>query len=194
MRITGGEYKNKRISIPVSGHTIRPTSDKMRQAIFNMIDHASWGVDLHGKIMVDGFCGSGVMGIEALSRGAEKVIFIDKDKKNIARLRGLLQHDIPVDQTRYALSTMDLTKKLNVLTEKIDLVFLDPPYGQDLITPTLTNLLQHNALNDNALCICEVEKRAELELIADIQLIDERRYGDSKLLILRYNPSIEEAE
>ena len=100
MRITGGTYKNKRINIPDTGHTIRPTSDKMRQAIFNMLDHASWRLDLEGLTMLDGFCGSGIMGLEAISRGVEHVLFVDKDRDGLARLKSLIQKDFNLDPQR----------------------------------------------------------------------------------------------
>jgi 16S rRNA (guanine966-N2)-methyltransferase len=198
MRITGGFYKNRRINIPKSGHDIRPTSDKMRQAIFNMLDHASWGMSLDGKVMIDGFCGSGIMGIEALSRGAQKTTFIDKDRAALNRLKHLLRDDLQINQDAYQLLASDLAKPHilsgtpNGSLDQHDLVFLDPPYRKDLISVTLSRLAGLNALSDDALCLCETEKDAAFATLPDrFKIEDERAYGDTKLVILRYQTAIE---
>lgn len=194
MRITGGEYRNKRVSVIKGASMIRPTSEKMRQAIFNMMDHAAWGMDLDGAVMLDGYCGSGIMGMEALSRGANHVIFADSHRKALDHVKHALMHDMIVDKQRFTISQGDLTRRAS-FPQKLDFVFMDPPYGKDFVRQTLARLAEDKPLNDNALILCETEKLALFAgLPAAFKVEDERLYGDSKLVALRYHAAINEAE
>jgi len=191
MRITGGLYKNKRIIVPKGGNDIRPTSDKMRQAIFNMMDHAAWGMDLQDAVMLDGFCGSGIMGMEALSRGASYVIFADKDRNSLTHIQSILRHDFALDAASYSIKSIDFAKKIS-LPKACDFVFLDPPYRQDLVIKALGALNDGACLNEGALCLCEAERRADIlsDLPPCFVVEDERIYGDSKLVALRYHATV----
>lgn len=192
MRVTGGAYRGKSIDVIKGASMIRPTSDKMRQAIFNMLAHASWGIDLEDAVMLDAYCGSGIMGIEALSRGASHVIFADSNRKALDYLKQVLAHDFKVEKSRYSLLQGDLSRHIKS-PQKIDFVFMDPPYGKDLVRQTLQVLQEAQLLQNEALILCETEKAASFSALFDGYFIeDERLYGDSKLVALRYNAAIEE--
>jgi 16S rRNA (guanine966-N2)-methyltransferase len=188
MRVTGGQYKNRKLNVP-GGRDVRPTSDRMRQSLFNMLRHASWAqdFDLNNARVVDLFCGSGALGIEALSHGARHCIFIDLDIKTIK------QNTEFIDNLCFEIRKNDATKV--VFNAVFDLVFIDPPYRQNLILPALHNLAHHNALNDKAIIIIESEKEWRGDDLPDcFETLDRREQGQSALNILRYCTAVEERE
>ncbi len=193
MRIVAGKFGGRVLETP-KNRDVRPTSDKVRGAVFNALQ--SRGV-VHEARVIDCFCGTGALGLEALSQGASSCTFIDKDctsldlaKDNAARL-GLK------DEVSFLLKDAAHLKAISEDVEKFTLAFLDPPYGQDLLTPTL--LILHNQLwvEDGAIMVAEVEKKFEARqklsrIIPDpFRLLDERTYGDTKILFLRYEISPE---
>lgn len=182
MRITGGQYKNRKLIVP-EGNDVRPTSDRMRQSLFNMLHHSKWAhsFKFENAQALDLFCGSGALGLEALSHGTHHCIFVDQDTSPIKENSKFL------DQKDYNI------KKSNACAVKLeksfDLVFMDPPYRKNLITPTLKNLMAQHSLNKNALIIIEAEK--EFKAVFDeFEICDIRSQGQSTLHILRYNPAI----
>jgi 16S rRNA (guanine966-N2)-methyltransferase len=194
MRITGGAFRNKKVSVIKGASMIRPTSEKMRQAIFNMMNHASWGMSLEDAVMLDAYCGSGVMGMEALSRGASHVIFADTNRKALEQVKYALANDLAVEKGGYSIVLVDLSRRAS-FAQKIDFVFMDPPYGKDLVRMTLGKLAENSPLNDEALLLCETEKNASFAALPSCYSVeDERIYGDSKLVALRYSAAINEAE
>lgn len=180
MRIIAGTLRGRKLITP-KDQTIRPTSDKIRGALFNALE--SRGA-IRGAIVLDVFCGTGALGLEALSRGAKCVHFIDIDpalaKANVSHL-GLEGH-----QTQF--SRREATK-LGQRPENMDpaqLVFLDPPYNQNLLGAALETLHTHNWLEKGTICVCEVRKMFSGDLPAEFTLDNERIYGDTKILYLTY--------
>lgn len=176
MRITSGLYRGRLLTVP-PGDRIRPTGDRMRQAIFNILQaYALPG----GAVVLDAFCGSGALGLEALSRGAEKVIFMDTDvtccEKNIAALK---------INSGTAVLRRDVTKP-GPAREAVGLVFLDPPYGQDLLAPALTALAANGWLAPEAIAVCETERDHTGDIPAGFALLDRRDYGAACLHLCRY--------
>ncbi len=168
MRMTGGTFRGRILESP-KGHDVRPATDKVRQAVFNSLLSR---IDLDGIHVLDGFCGTGSYGLEALSRGARFCTFIDKDtsfcRKNVAAL-GL--------ENRSKIMQKDLLK----LPEKpadipaANLAFLDPPYRKNLLLSSLGLLKEKDWLVPDALCVLECEKELNLHMG------DEKTYGDVKI-------------
>ncbi|PCI00469.1 MAG: 16S rRNA (guanine(966)-N(2))-methyltransferase RsmD [Alphaproteobacteria bacterium] len=182
MRITGGNYKNRKLSTP-EGTDVRPTSDRMRQSLFNMLHHAKWSHDFsfENAYVLDLFCGSGALGLEALSHGSAHCTFIDTDTSPIK------QNASFIDSEHYAIQKSNATAVR--LNDAFDLIFMDPPYRKNLITPALENLRKHNALKDGALIIIESEKEFKSDFDG-FETCDHRPQGQSALHILRYNSAV----
>jgi 16S rRNA (guanine966-N2)-methyltransferase len=173
MRIIGGELRGKKLA-PLRGMAIRPTADRIREAVFNII-----AAKIYGANVLDLFAGTGAFGLEALSRGADSAVFIDDAagalstiEKNITACRM---------QDRAQVIRWDIIRNLNCLgsiSPAFDIVFLDPPYSSNAVAPALRNLVQSDALSPGAIVIVE---HAPSEIIADLpdglSLIDQRKYG-----------------
>jgi 16S rRNA (guanine966-N2)-methyltransferase len=186
MRITGGKFKARPLISP-KDDSVRPTADKVRQAIFNLLQHHPFDFPfrLEGARIIDLFAGTGAMGIEALSRGARYCLFVDDSPLSRALIR----------QNVEALGLTGATKiwrrdagRLGILDtlSPFDLAFLDPPYRKDLISPTLAGLKQGNWLASPALVVAEMEKGETLPPIEGYELIDRRAYGDTQVTMLNY--------
>ncbi|HZA66609.1 MAG TPA: 16S rRNA (guanine(966)-N(2))-methyltransferase RsmD [Geminicoccaceae bacterium] len=179
MRIIAGKFKGRRLFAP-KGPTIRPTSDRAREALFGILEHGE--PPLAGAAFLDLFCGTGAVGLEANSRGAAEVVLIDNDRQalklaeaNIARLGA---------HGEVRLLARDATLP-GPAPRAFDLVFLDPPYRSGLATAALTGLAQNGWLAEGAWIIVELAAKDELALPAGYTLDRERRYGSARFLFLR---------
>lgn len=182
MRITGGTLKNRKLAVPAIA-AVRPTSEKMRQAVFNLLAHAGWGMDIEGAHVLDGFCGSGIMGLEAFSRGAAHVAFADRDATVLSFLKAQLS-DLKIPPASYALHRADLTA--SVPGGPYGLVFLDPPYRKDMIGPSLAALAAKGAVARDGLVLFEAERAYRPDIDPALYTVeDARAYGDSQLFALR---------
>jgi len=180
MRITGGEAKGRLLSTP-KGMDIRPTSDRVREAVFDIL-----GQDLSGLKVLDLFAGTGSLGIEALSRHAHHVVFIDKSQRSVEIIKKNLA--LCGYQGSGTVLKKDLKKGLPsthpVLQQVFDLIFLDPPYGKDLITPLLEKISFAGILSSGSRVVAELFKTENLpHHIGILGLADTRRYGDTKINI-----------
>jgi len=179
MRITGGTYKNRKLFVP-EGQTIRPTTDRMRQSLFNVLAHASWAqdFDLNGAKVLDIFCGTGALGLEALSRGAAHCLFIDTDIHAAQRNTAFLNHEdfriVRANALTFGKGRAD-----------IDLVFMDPPYHKDLIAPAIDNLIAQGWLADGCILVIEAEKNLTLTL--PLEKLDQRGQASSEIHIFCYS-------
>ena len=180
MRITGGRVKGRILSTP-KGLLIRPTSDRVREAIFNIL-----GQDLSGLSVLDIFSGTGSLGLEALSRGAGYAVFIDRLRESI----DLIKKNIDLCGYRDSGTTFrrDLSRGIPwghpLLMKQFDLVFLDPPYAKDLATPILAGLSSGKRLSNGARVVVESGKAASLPLsFPGLEMVDARVYGDTKISI-----------
>ncbi|MBE0505548.1 MAG: 16S rRNA (guanine(966)-N(2))-methyltransferase RsmD [Marinospirillum sp.] len=153
VRIIGGEWRGRKLPVP-EGEGLRPTSDRVRETLFNWLQFS-----LAGRRCLDAFTGSGALAIEALSRGAAQVTAIERDPKVTKQLRELLT---PLAGKRLQLLNADVLQWLEGEPEApFDLVFLDPPFHQGLLEPTCQLLEQRGWLADNALIYIEQEKQGE---------------------------------
>ena len=180
MRIVSGIYGGRKIEVP-RGDSIRPTSDKVRGAIFNIL--ASRGV-VQGASVLDAFCGTGAMGLEALSRGADFCVFFDISKASldIAR-RNIKNLGAEGSSKDFQKDAVKPGKKPGEL-RGADLVILDPPYKKNLLVPALEGLLQGGWLSKDALIVCETEKTYDVAFPAMFSVVDERIYKDTKVIFL----------
>ncbi|HEV8391412.1 MAG TPA: 16S rRNA (guanine(966)-N(2))-methyltransferase RsmD [Dongiaceae bacterium] len=182
MRIEAGAHKGTKLIVP-EGDDVRPTSDRARQAIFNMLIHRFDAVE--GARVLDAFAGSGALGLEALSRGADNLVAmelarpaLDALKRNITACRENARTmvfacnalDPPRAQPRYA---------------PCSLVFLDPPYGKGLIALALVALDRAGWIAPGALIVAEMAARDPVPEGKTLAVEDERRYGKAKIVFLR---------
>jgi len=182
VRIVGGEFRGRPLATPHS-QSIRPTTDRTREALFNVITHAFPG-RIEGARVLDLFSGTGALGIEALSRGAGFCLFIEE----AAEGRGLIRENIEAFklQGRTKLFRRDATRLGTIGTmQPFSLLFADPPYGKGLGELALTSVLDGGWLTDDALCVVEEAADARFETGASFHLVDERRYGDTVIRFLK---------
>ena len=184
MRITGGELTG-RILGTVKGWNVRPTSSKVRQAVFNIL-----GNDISGYRVADLFAGSGIMGLEALSRGAVQVFYFDSSNKSLALIKKNLEL-CGLDAKGYVIKS-DLSKGIpehnKMEPGSIDLVFLDPPYGMDLIPDVLESIVKKGIMADDSCIVAESMKNDMLpEQVDDFNIVKTRLYGETKINIYRNN-------
>ncbi len=183
MRITGGKIKG-RLLAPLKGSDIRPTSDRVREAIFDLIGH-----DLGGRTALDLFAGTGSLGLEALSRGATTAIFADYSQKALTMLKkniALCNFDHCTRVIKRDLRK-GLPKTAPFLEEDFHLVFLDPPYGKGYIPMVLEDLSTSPSLAAQCLIVAESSKNEEpLSRVGPIAVCDTRSYGDTRITIYSY--------
>jgi 16S rRNA (guanine966-N2)-methyltransferase len=181
MRIVGGRFKGRALAAPAS-RDIRPTSDRLREALFNILAHA-YDDPVEGARVIDLFAGTGALGLEALSRGARFALFVDDG----AEARGLIRRNVE------ALAVGGITKIFRRNATKIGdapgerytLAFLDPPYGRGLAEAALVALHDGGWLAENALAIVEDVADAEIVAPQGYRLVERRAYGDTQVIFLR---------
>lgn len=182
MRIVGGQFRGRALKSP-SSQAIRPTSDKLRESIFNILVHA-YGDPISGARVLDLFAGTGALGCEAMSRGAKFALFVDEG----AEARGLIRENVE------KLSLTGTTKifrrdasKLGEIgaMEPFDLVFCDPPYGKGLASIALAGAQAGKWLAPSALLVVEEAVKSEFKPPDGFEELERRKYGDSEIIILR---------
>ena len=184
MRIVGGQFKGRAIAAP-PGRDTRPTADRARESVFNVLAHADWSPGVEGRRVLDLFAGSGALGLEAMSRGAAFALFVETD----AAARGTIRDNIEAlglfGTTRiHRRDAADLGVKPAGLGEPFDLVFLDPPYHKGLGERTLARLADGGWIADDALIAfeCAADEAPEA---AGYVVVDTRAYGAAKVMFLR---------
>ncbi len=184
MRITGGTALGRTIIGPKPAHnTIRPTSDRVREAIFNIL-----APTVSGNTVLDLFAGTGAFGLEALSRGAESVVFVDRDRAALELIGRNLQACCPNAATRAFQLDLARTSSLGRLQKhlpenyRFNLVFLDPPYEKKLAENLLKMVGLSGIIGDESLVIVEEQHNQKLPAtINRLTLTDRRRYGETGL-------------
>jgi 16S rRNA (guanine966-N2)-methyltransferase len=185
MRITGGKLGGRRLVTP-EDVSIRPTSDRTRQAIFNMLRHKDFGIgfDMEGAAVADLFAGTGALGIEALSQGARWCLLVDDSADSRAIQRENIEALGLTGATRiWRRDATDLGPLGPSAGGPFNLVFLDPPYRKNLIPPALKSLKGGGWLADKALIVIESDAKEEIDL-SGFALLDERDYGETRLRFL----------
>ena len=176
MRITGGEYKGTPIKAPLGGRT-RPTSDKVREAMFSVLG------DISGARVLDLFAGSGALAIEALSRGAAHAVLIEKESAAVAAIRLNLEKAGLLAKSRIVRADFrSALKKLGRDGETFDLILIDPPYEGDLLDKAAVSLAGHAIASDNCAIVVEHFKKTDPpKSVCGIPLQKRRDYGQTSL-------------
>ncbi|MBU1325905.1 MAG: 16S rRNA (guanine(966)-N(2))-methyltransferase RsmD [Alphaproteobacteria bacterium] len=188
MRIVAGSLKGRAITAP-EGQGTRPTSDRARQAIFNILEHAPWAEGLDGARVIDLYAGSGALGYEALSRGASFALFVETDDAARGAIRENMDAYGLFGRSRvHRRSATDLGPRPGSAGEAFTLAFLDPPYRQGLGEQTLARLLEGGWLAPGALVVFErgVDE-PEIET-PGYERLDAREWGAARVLFLRLDP------
>jgi len=188
MRIVGGRHRGRRLIVP-PGSDIRPSADRLREALFNILEHAGFGEGgtsvVRDAIVLDAFCGTGALGFEALSRGAAAATMMDTNRAaldSVQRLAGLLGEADRVSVLRQDAASPGPARRPH------SLVFLDPPYGKGLAGSALSALALRGWIGENAIVSVETGAREHLEPPEDFERLDERRYGAARITLMRFRP------
>jgi len=183
MQIIAGQKRGAKL-ISVDGQSVRPTAQRTRESLFNILQGGKLSDGLTDIRALDLFAGSGALGLEALSRGGAHSYFVEKApdavaviKQNIAKLG--------FDKQSSVLQG-DCTTTSRWVYEPVNLVFCDPPYDKGLALPALANFKKLGAFSDDALVIIEARKTERFDFPDGLELVDERRYGIAALYFLRY--------
>ena len=186
MRVVGGEFRGRSLATP-QGDAIRPTTDRVRESLFNILAHAD-GVELQNARVLDLFAGTGALGIEALSRGAAFCLFVDEH----AEARGTIRENVE------ALGLTGITKIFRRDATDLGpsgkyanftLAFLDPPYGKGLGEKALVSAADNGWLADGAIIILEERKDVTTAIPARFAELDRRTWGDTQMLFATYRPN-----
>lgn len=181
MRVISGKYKSIKLKA-LEGITTRPTTDKVKENLFNIIHCRDLKV-------LDLFGGSGGLGIEALSRGAKHVTFIDGSSAAIKIINDNIKR-CKIDKILYSVYRNDYLRALKIFSkkeEKFDLIFLDPPYNKGMLELVLENLIKLNLLNDDALIVCEYSSDENINYENELlELYKEKKYGTVTIKIFNY--------
>lgn len=185
MRIVAGTHKGRTLAA-LEGRDVRPTSDRVRESLFNILEHRGWGAGgtspLHGAQVLDAFCGTGAMGLEALSRGAAHASFMDNARAALAVCRENVTK--LGERGRCDILQGDCLRPVRPRTP-CDLLFLDPPYGDGIAVSALEALAGAGWAADGALCVVETAAKDEIDPPAGFELLDSRKYGAARITILR---------
>ena len=176
MKIVSGTYGGRPLKT-LEGKTTRPTSDKVRGAMFNMI-----GPYFDGGRVLDLYAGSGGLSIEAVSRGMEQAVLVEKDRRAQAIIASNIQ--MTKESHKFQLLKMEAHQALSQLQGTFDLVFLDPPYAKEQIVADIEALAERGLLGEEVMVICETDKAVDLpEEIACLGIWKEKIYGISKVTV-----------
>lgn len=184
MRIIAGKAKGMKIA-SIKGQSTRPTGDRVREALFNIL-----GPAVAGSSFLDLFAGSGAVGLEALSRGASQVVWVDSNRACGQQIRANLQKTGLTGGIIYINDVFRALDKLAAKGEQYDFIFLDPPYGQGLAAKTLEVLAGLPLLRKDGIIVAELGKKEEAPLgVSKLCLVSTRQYGDTVLLFYRWEAS-----
>ncbi len=190
MRITGGQFRGRALAEPPDNR-VRPTSDKVRQAIFNILAHNDFGTGfaLEGARVVDVFAGTGALGLEALSRGAAYALFLDDSAESRALVRTNVEAFALTGASKiWRRDATDLGPLGAGAGGPFDLVFLDPPYRKNLVAPALASLRDGGWLAANAVLIAETAEDEPPLATNGYTIHNARVYGETCVITLIHGP------
>ena len=176
-RIISGTAKGLQIETP-KGVNTRPTTDRVKESLFNIINHL-----IDGSVVLDLFSGSGSLGIEALSRGAFEVVFCDKDSLTTQLIKKNIEHCKLTEKSEVL--CCDYKQAIKKLAQKkINIVFLDPPYGTGILQDSIKRIIEENILTKDAIIVAEHSK-GEVNILPDVHLDQQllcKSYGDFEIV------------
>lgn len=178
VRIIGGQWRGRKLPV-LNAQGLRPTTDRTKETLFNWLMH-----DLRGATCLDAFAGSGSLGFEALSRGAQRAIFFEKDKLAANAIKKNINM-LSANAKTYVGDSLSLLSQLN---SAVQIVFIDPPYGMGLVAPFLHKLIEHECLEDDAIIYIEHEANLSLQLHSEIKCVKEKATSQFKYGLYRFKP------
>ena len=182
LRIIGGALRGKRLQ-SVKGKHVRPTANRLRESVFNILSPF-----VSGSVILDLFAGTGALGIEALSRGAENAVLIDEHTASVLTVEANIEAcDLSDRATVIRWDIVRNLKCLNHIKPLFDLVFMDPPYHKNAVLPALTNLAECGSLKHDSHVVIEHSMNEVMPSeYSDFRLLDQRKYGKTLVSFLRY--------
>ena len=184
MRIISGNFKGKKISLPDDKHT-RPLRDMVKESIFNLIEHSNKiNSKINDSIILDLFSGSGSFGLECISRGAKKVIFIENYFEALKILNKNILHLNVKEKSK--IIREDCFKFFNydkIFDEKFEIIFMDPPYKEKKINYLIEKIKEKKILDKNGVIVIHRHKLDDVQISQKLKILDERKYGISKIII-----------
>lgn len=180
MHIISGTHGGRKLLTP-RNRDIRPTSDKVRGAVFNMLYSLT---DIKNAHVLDLFCGTGACGLESISRGAQSCTFVDNASSSLNLARDNAQNLGMGEQCRFILNDAGAV----TLPLQYNIVFCDPPYGKNLTENAVQNLMNRNACAKDCIVIAEDTKHAQITFPEPMRMIKEKIYGDTKIIVAQYQP------
>lgn len=187
MRIVGGRHRGRRLTAP-EGQAVRPTADRTREALFNILEQGRLSQDqegggrLRGGRVLDAFAGTGALGLEALSRGARQATFMESQAAALATIeRNVLALE---EEDQAEILRADVLRPPRA-PAAADIVLMDAPYGQGLAEPALTALTAAGWIGPETLIVVELMAREPFDPPAGFGVLDERKYGKARLVFLR---------
>lgn len=189
MRVISGKARGTKLS-SIESITTRPTLDRVKESLFNILQE-----DVNQKVILDLFAGSGALGIEALSRNAKYVVFCDNNKQAIQMIKTNLEKTRLIEKTEIV--NMDYKKcieLLNAKKQKFDLIFLDPPYKDNIAVDSLKQIIKNKLLNNKGIVVIETDEvnrdlkelnEAMTTELQNVRIFDQRKYGRASLIFLK---------
>lgn len=177
MRIIAGAARGRKLISP-EGSLVRPTLDRVKESVFNML--TGFVAD---AAVLDLFAGSGALGIEALSRGASRAVFVDKSSSSLEIVQKNLNLAHFEDNVTSVLS--DFAVYLDRCTEKFDIIFLDPPYAAGFLEPALRAIHENGILAPDGLIVCELDSTDEVICPREYTLYRNKKYGKARILLMK---------
>ena len=179
MRVIGGQFRS-RVLAEFAGENVRPTSDRAREALFNILS-----LKIYGARVLDLFAGSGALGIESISRGAKEVVFNDLSKDSVAIVKkNLTTLKIAVNGEQAKVMQNDYLSCLDVARGQFDLIFIDPPYRFDYGEKALQKIAERGLLSEKGIAVYERDVPFDGE-IEGLEKYDERKYGKAYLTFFK---------
>ncbi|NKD87723.1 16S rRNA (guanine(966)-N(2))-methyltransferase RsmD [Haematospirillum sp. 15-248] len=187
MQIIGGRFRGKKLVAPEGTDVVRPTAARAREAVFNILLHGLHreGFTLAGATVADLFCGTGALGLEALSRGAQSATFVDRAPTALAALKRNIRA-LPLDQQTQVIAgdVLNLPRAM----APFSLIFMDPPYAEAVAGTVLQNLATNGWVKTGSIVVVETATSAHHAYVPDFQILKERRYGKAMTRFLLYRP------
>lgn len=183
MRVISGKARGTKLS-SIESLSTRPTLDRVKESLFNIIQN-----NLKGAVVLDLFAGSGQLGIEALSRGADKAYLCDINRDAVKMIKQNLEKTKLKDKA--VVINEDYKKALRTLNtnEKFDIIFIDPPYKEDIAVDSIIDIVHESRLKENGIMIIETDEierdLKEINKIENIKIIDQRKYGRASLIFIK---------
>ncbi|MBX3043289.1 MAG: 16S rRNA (guanine(966)-N(2))-methyltransferase RsmD [Candidatus Kapabacteria bacterium] len=180
MRIIGGKYKSRRINLKIPPN-VRPTADKNRESMFNVLNNY---VDFTDLKIIDLYAGSGALGFEALSRGAGFVSFVDNSRKSLELIKSAAKQ-LEIDKINFEIVQQDALKYLrSKSSNKYDILFADPPYDNCDYNDLFQTIIETDILDNVFIAVIEYRTVNDIEIPTQFNILSQKKFGDTSFLVI----------